>query len=269
MSLVGLIAFDLLRFGWKFTPFTDPQYFFPLTEALAYLQNQQRPFRIATTDSRVLPPNVAAYFGIESIEGYDPITLRVYEEFIAASERGKPDITPPYGFNRIITPHNVDSPLLPLLNVRYVVSLVDINRSYLRKVFQEGDTRIYEDSRAVPRAYFVESVQYERNRREILKHLFAPHYQPKQTAFVERPVSLVSVPLLSSEFVRIMRYKEQELVLDVAAANARFLVISNIFYPGWQVAVDGKRVEMYRTNYVFEGIVVPSGRHTIVLRYRG
>ena len=122
------------------------------------MKSQEKPFRIASTDAKILPPNVSAYYGIESIEGYDPIYLRSYEEFIAASERGKADINPPYGFNRIIIPHNLDSPLLPLLSVRYVLALGEINNQLFKKVFQEGETRIYEDSRFVERAYFVDGV---------------------------------------------------------------------------------------------------------------
>lgn len=269
VGLIGLVSFDLLRFGWKFTPFTDSKYFFSQTKTIEFLQDQKKPFRVASMDAKILPPNVSAYFGIESIEGYDPISLRSYEEFMAASERGKPDITPPYGFNRIITPHNLDSPLIPLLNTRYILSLEDLEQKYLKKVFQEGETRIYEDARALPRAYFVEEIRFEKNRQDLISNLFHTNFQPLKTAYVERPVSLLSTPLMSSETVEIIEHKEGKLILNVQTLNPRFLIISNLFYPGWQAEVDNKAVEIYRTNYLFQGVVVPSGRHTLVLRYRG
>ncbi len=123
VALLLLSSFDLLRFGWKFTPFTPREYFFPETQIISFLQAQPKPFRVMTTDDRILPPNVAGYFGIESIEGYDPLYSLLYEHLLVAAQRGKADIAPPYGFNRILTMRNLASPLLPLLNVRYVLSL--------------------------------------------------------------------------------------------------------------------------------------------------
>ena len=224
---------------------------------------------MASTDARLLPPNVSAYFGIESIEGYDPIILRDYEQFIAASERGKPDVTPPYGFNRIITPHNIDSPLFALLGARFILSLEELEQPYLRKVFLEGETRIYEDSRAAPRAHLVEEVHFERGREKILEKLFDSSFEQAKAAVVEKPLSILSVPLTSAEYVLVKEYSEGEFTFEVQALNSRFLVISNIFYPGWYAQIDGNAVEIYRTNYVFQGIVVPSGKHSVVLRYRG
>lgn len=268
-AIIGLITFDLLRFAWKFTPFTEAKYFFPETEVIEFLQQQKKPFRIASVDAKILPPNTSAYFGIESIEGYDPIILRSYEEFIAASERGKPDITPPYGFNRIITPHNIDSPLIPLLNVRYVLSFEDLKQMYLKKVFQEGETLVYEDSRNLPRAYFVEGIAVETNRQKILEKLFEKDFKPLETALVEKSIPLLSTPVMLSEFVLIKEYRSDAIAFDVQAQNDRFMVISNIFYPGWHAQIDGKPVEIYRTNYLFQGIVIPPGRHVLVVRYQG
>ncbi len=266
ICIVGLMYIDLLRFGWKFTPFTDTKYFFPKTAVIDFLQNQKKPFRVASTDERILPPNVSAYFGIESIEGYDPIIFKRYEEFVAASERGKPDTTPPYGFNRIVTPHSLDSPLVPLFNARYILSLADLHKTYLKKVFQEGETRIYEDARALSRVYFVEEVRQEKSGKDVLNRMFNPMFDPRKTALVEQPVPVLAVPLSSSEAIEIDQYTDGNMTLSVQAENMRFMVISNISYPGWQANLDGKAVDIYRANYLFWGVVVPPGRHVITLQ---
>jgi len=138
--LLCVTVFDLLRFGWKFTPFTSIEYFFPETGITQFLQAQPKPFRIMSVDVRIMPPNVSAYYGIETIEGYDPIYSAEYEKLFATVA----NMSVPYGFNRILTTKNIDSPLLPQLNVRFVLSLEDISRPFLTKVFQEGETRVYE-----------------------------------------------------------------------------------------------------------------------------
>ncbi len=96
ISIVGLTVFDLFRFGWKFNPFTKKSYLFPNTQTINFLQKQKGKFRIMTTDSRILPPNFSVVYKLEDIAGYDPLYLSRYAELIAASQRNKPDINPPF-----------------------------------------------------------------------------------------------------------------------------------------------------------------------------
>jgi uncharacterized membrane protein YfhO len=39
-------------------------------------------------------------------------------------------------------------------------------------------------------------------------------------------------------------------------------------FPGWRAYIDGTATPIYRTNYLFRGIVVPPGQHTISFLYR-
>ncbi|PIS27847.1 MAG: hypothetical protein COT43_08385, partial [Candidatus Marinimicrobia bacterium CG08_land_8_20_14_0_20_45_22] len=36
---------------------------------------------------------------------------------------------------------------------------------------------------------------------------------------------------------------------------------------GWEVSIDGKSTEIFRTNYVLRSISVPAGEHEIVMKY--
>ena len=265
-GFVGLVAVDLLRFGWKFTPFTPRDYFFPETKVLSFLKQQPRPFRIMSVDKRILPPNTASYFGIESIEGYDPIISSRYEEFMAAIARGVPDITPPFGFNRIVTLESLHVPLLPLLGARYVLSLTDLPQQYLVKVFEEGETRVYEDSRAVPRAYIVERPIISFGKEETMNTLYKLK-DFRREAVVEGDVSILSVPMKGDESVFLTRYESNRLEIDTSLSVPRLLVVANAYDPGWRASIDGKTTSVYRTNYAFQGIVVPAGTHNIVFSY--
>ncbi len=48
--IIAVTMFDLFRFGWKFTPFTPAEFFFPTTKAISFLQGQKRPFRVMSLD---------------------------------------------------------------------------------------------------------------------------------------------------------------------------------------------------------------------------
>ena len=136
-SILGLI-----RFGWKFTPFSSKEYLYPVTPAIKFLQeNMGINDRYMTLDRRLLPPNANIMYKLKSIEGYDPIYSKDYAVKIAGMENGDETI-PDYG--RIIRPTNFNSPIAGELNVKYVLSLIDIKDQNLEKVFQEGETRIYE-----------------------------------------------------------------------------------------------------------------------------
>jgi len=265
--LIGVSFFDLTRFGWKFTPFTDPGLFFPKTEILSYLQNQQKPYRVTVLDDRIMPPNVSAYYGIESIGGYDPLYDSRYEKFIAAMERGEPNIMPPYGFKRIITPKNISSPLFGLLGVRYVLSLSDVSDPGLRKVFQEGQTRLYEVVNVLPRVYVVEKSVYKKKEKDIIETLYDPSFIFGKDAVIEDPIQLPSNKISDNEYIRIVSYGDQSIDISVQMNETRLISIGNLYQKGWSAYIDGKRTSLLRVNFLFMGIVVPMGAHTIHVRY--
>lgn len=57
------------------------------------------------------------------------------------------------------------------------------------------------------------------------------------------------------------------LTLQVRANGPAFVVLSEIYYPGWNVYVDGLRTELYCVDYVLRGFSVPPGTHEVQIRY--
>ena len=137
-----LSIFSLFHFGWKFTPFSSEEYLYPLTPSIKFLQeNMTGDDRYMTLDRKLLPPNANIMYKLKSVEGYDPIYSKDYALKIAKLENNN-QIIPNYG--RIIRPSNFSSPEARSLNIKYVLSLEDLTGKGLQKVFQEGETRIYE-----------------------------------------------------------------------------------------------------------------------------
>ena len=265
--LIMFLIFDLFRFGWKFTPFTDRAYFFPQTKILSFLEEQKKPFRIIATDDRILPPNVNEYYDIESIAGYDPIHSSRYEEFIAALERGVPNINPPFGYDRIITPKNIHSPLLQLLNIRYVVSFDDLTTDGFRKVEEEGQTKVFENTHLVPRVYLSENVKYKKGKQEVINALYDKSFIPGFSTVVESPIQILSVPLSLNESAIIQKYNDEAMIIEARVDSPRLLVIGNMYDSGWIATVDSVKTEIFRVNYLFMGVIVPAGNHTVTFSY--
>lgn len=265
--ILGAGIFDLLRFGWKFTPFTDKAFFFPETTVISFLEQQPKPFRVMAIDDRVLPPNVLTYYGIESVAGYDPMHSLRYEEFIAAMERGEPNIKPPFGFDRIMTPKNYMSPLFQLLGVKYVISMTPIDNPKLKMMLQEGETIVYKNVDFSPRAYLADTIFVKKTKQDIIDALHSKEFISGRTAIVETDVPIMSFPLSFSEGVAITSYAPNKIFMDVTARNNRLLVIGNMYDPGWKANIDGKKTELYRVNYLFSAVIVPSGKHKVDIIY--
>ena len=265
--LIGIAFFDLTRFGWKFTPFTDQKLFFPKTEIIEFLEEQPKPFRITSVDDRIMPPNVSSFYGIESIAGYDPLYNSRYEKFIAAMERGEPNITAPYGFNRIITPKNISSPLFRLLGVRFVLSLSDISNPGFRKVMQEGQTRVYEYMDILPRIRLLENVLLVKDEKKIIEMLYSPLFQLVSDGIVEDELRIERGALSAAEKAVITQYSGTRIDISVSTDKRRMLFVGNMFHQNWKTYVDGVKTPVVRVDYIFMGIVIPPGTHTVQVRY--
>lgn len=46
-----------------------------------------------------------------------------------------------------------------------------------------------------------------------------------------------------------------------------YLVLSEIFYPGWRATVDGKEVPVERADYLITVLPLPAGTHKVEYRY--
>lgn len=261
--IVGLVVFDLFRFGWKFTSFTNKEYLFPNTKTIEFLKKNIGLYRIMTEDSRILPSNFSAIYRIQSVDGYDPLYLRRYAELIAASERGKPDISTPLGFNRIITPNIYTSKIIDLLGVKYVLSLSDLDSPKLRKVFQEGQTQVYENKEVLPRTFFVQQVEIANSKNEAIKKMFQKEFNMGGMAVVEGMYTRLLPQVLSVGKAEIISYKPNKVIIKTENSGEGFLVLTDSFYPTWHARVDGAPTKIYRTDYNFRGIIVPKGKHIV------
>jgi len=263
--VVGVVVFDLFRFGWKFTPFTERTYFFPTSQTLTFLKKEKPPFRVMSLDDRILPPNTASFYQIESIEGYDPVVQKRYEDFMVATARGEADLSDPTGFNRIYTIKNIDSSLLPYMNVRFVLSLSDVTRPFLQEVFREGEVRVYRYSLEIPRVYVAEQISVLENKEDILNALMSGL---RGVGIVERAISVLSVPISPDEGVQIVSYDTSAIKFQTVTINPRLVVILNAYNSRWRATIDGKNADLIRANYAFTGIVVPAGTHAVSLSFR-
>lgn len=264
LILILITVFDLFRFGWKFEPFTNKEYLFPSTQVTNFLQNQKGQFRILSVDSKIFPPNFSIIYKLQTLDGYDPLYLQRYGELMAASGRRKPDISAPFGFNRIITSQDPLSGINDMLGAKYVLSLNELKDKKLNLVFSDGVIKVYENSNALPRAFFVSNTFVANSKQEAIDALFDVNHPLSLRAVVE---DVTDKKFFKNNWsigvVKITDYQDNKIILETQNLDDGFLVLTDSFYPLWHSAIDGKETKIYLTNYNFKGIIVPKGNHKI------
>lgn len=259
--LLLLTIFDVLRFAQKYSPFASGNFLYPSTQTTQFLKNHLGNYRYMSLDTRILPSNFSIMYRLQDIEGYDPIYLRQYGEYIVASNRDKPDITPPFNFYKSIATDLYKSKLIDLLGVKYMVSYYQIfNSAKLVKVFQEGQTNIYENKDVLPRTFFVKNVITVNGKQNVLNKLFAKTTNLFDTAVIENYNGRMQ---FYSGVANILSYQLNDVVIATADDGVGFLVLTDTYYPTWHVAIDNIPATIYKTDYNFRGIIVPAGNHTI------
>lgn len=67
--------------------------------------------------------------------------------------------------------------------------------------------------------------------------------------------------------VEILTQVPGKVVLSVEAPADGWVSAAMVYYPGWQVSVDGQSGQLLRANYLFMAVPVEQGYHTILLQY--
>ena len=255
---------DLLRFSWKFIPFTDSGWLYPSTKILNTIAQDRDLFRIMALDRRILPPNFSIAYKFQDISGYDPLYLKNYAGLVSSWENSKPDFAPS-SFNRIVTPQKIDSFMPDLLNVKYVLSFVSLNLPKLTLISREGETYLYQNNRFFPRAFLVREVIQVLNDRQEMEMMFSLEDNLKTVAVSQRNIPVENRPITPNESVVIKDYQPNLLVIETKTDIDRLLVVSDMYYPSWRAQVNGVNTPVFRVDYALRGILVPSGISRIVM----
>lgn len=269
-----LIVFDLFRFGFKYTPFTERNYLYPPTALTDFLRASKGLYRFYG----LIPQSMFIPYNLTSPEGYEPLMLKRYSEFAnQINEEKFRQISP--GSRWVIVNRN-ESPLLNLLGAKYVLSFnpdpqSDWDPQYFKYpkekyelVFQYGKSQVYENKQALPRAFIVHDFQVL-NQKEILSTLMNEEFDPQSTLLLEEAPKKLPEEKLGEDKVAIDEsgYFENRVLIKTHSSSDGFLFFSDNFYPGWKAFIDGKKTKIYRANYSFRAIALPAGEHQVHFVY--
>ncbi|MDT7602615.1 MAG: hypothetical protein QOF61_612 [Acidobacteriota bacterium] len=249
-------------------------------------------------------PNVTAVRGLQNVAGYEQLIL---DRFSRALGNVGPDAVNPRNGAGSAPDLSIFAPgshVLDLLNTTHVVTYANLATAYTpaagdggattnessasqataaglnaarwRLTYDRDGVWVFDNLRAQPRAWLVgEAVSVDGE--EALRRIRGEHsedapFDPRRTALVEdAPKDLPQLAggeLSAHTSARIVAYEPNRLTVETEADRDALLVVSEIFYPGWEASVDGRAARIHLTDYLLRGVAVPAGRHRVEMRYR-
>jgi hypothetical protein len=259
---LSLLVADLFFFNYKYLPTADTLRGEPVESYHAFLAKDDGLYRVLPLAGANRYPESGLITGTASIVGYSSIVFRDYRAYLAALE----GVSVEKLEARAPMLKNHRSPLVDHLNVKYVVSKKAIDDPALRLV-RDGEYKIYQKKRFAPRAYVAHRAETIPDGQKALARLRQTAYGGR--AILEKDAGPIR-PLpagVSAPVPEVVRDGPNALTVRANALADGLLVVSEVNYPGWKAFVDGREAPILRTNYLFQGVLLPRGRHTVRLVY--
>lgn len=301
LAVLFLGAFNLVDF---FSPFGLPRRVDPFREPpyISFLKNQPGHFRSIGAGG-VLMPNYASAFGISDVRHIDAITERHFFNFkkdvLDVEEYPFWFINTPTGLapndlksfpilcgERKYSPAKQKSaftdrlPYYSLLGVKYILvpknlnlgDVFDIERPDRFPLIYNREIKIYENPYVLPRTFI--SQRFERinsygQAQERLKTLEFDEF--KRLVFLEEKpgehINQTGTVGTGIQTAAIKSYLPSKVVVEADIGQAGILVLTDLFYPGWQATVNGEPEKIHWVDGLFRGIYLKPGHNQVIFSY--
>jgi O-antigen/teichoic acid export membrane protein len=279
--LVGVLLLDLVTFGAGFNPAVDPALLDYTPPVAAFLQRDTSLWRYATFTppgtTKTMNANTGMFFGFQAVDGYDSTFSSQYADFMSVIE-AQDELQ----YNRIASFSewsSLDSPLTDLLNVKYIVTEVEIpNPARYELVYQDEAVRVYENLGVMPRAFTMPATAtvVAEDPYEALRTYDAHQFvivEPDAAAEANLPSFLTQPAAPTPQ--PIIDYGTNEVTIGVALSEPGWLVLTDSFFPGWRAFVRPRGTDesaeqelgVTRTYGNFRGVYLQPGEWTVRFRY--
>ncbi|MCL4458521.1 MAG: YfhO family protein [Chloroflexi bacterium] len=286
-----LLVVDLFSSGMRYNPSIDKRLAYFETESTRFLSADPSPYRIVRYGDELLSAplasNTAMVYKIADSQGYDSFLPKRYLEFrnLIENDRGYA-----YWSGRIknlSAYRSLTSPLLDLLNVKYVLSSQPLPTASVQHNPSDTATRethsarklgdrlqlvfakeiyIYLNQNYFPRAFIVHHAEIIGDKPAILTRLTDPQFDPGQTVILEEepPSRGDNEPFPGPDsMVQVITYNADRVYLEATAERSGLLILGDMYYPGWRAFVDGVETKIYRADYLLRAVYLEKGIHRV------
>lgn len=270
--LIFLILCELWYFALPLIEVIDTGVMYRENEIINFLLKDDEMYRVMDIQDTNLKCWHSINYEIVHIDCFGSVVMKRYSDI--TEEILQRDIIP----ERRIIPES-SYPLLDLFNTKYVISEKATNNpgyelayngtnQVFNTIERKHDVRenvyIYKNKNVLPRASVVHNAKVITDEKEIIETILHDKtFNPKEYIIIEKEIDK---PLNNDgdfKEAEISFYSPNKIIVEIELDNAGFLVLSEMWYPGWKAFEGSKEYEIYQTNYLFRSIYLEEGYHEI------
>ena len=221
--------------------------------------------------------NASMMLGLENTLGYNPLRIADYERAVGPGENAEDTSLRQFPG----TFRGYRSTLASLLGLEYLVldrPLTKLPRHVPRplatQIFAGEKFYVYRLGKVTPRAYLASIIKPVDSEAVLESHEMPEFDHAHEVLVDDASMSLLSQAVIKGNesaaldpHVQIAAHHANSSVIEVDTESAGVLVLHDLYYPGWEVTVDGKPMPLLRVNILFRGVEVPFGHHIVEFSY--
>lgn len=299
MGWVFLLLVDLGTISWPLVAVRSMDDVYSPSRSVEFLTTKRGNHgRILDYDRNIAPTTsplgsgvpLAMLYRLEAMRGYSPLDVLRYKEyllFITDRDHSLRALDGSLTFP-VINDFPARNPeLLHLLGARYILQPTTDDATprtwWYRWVYTDpdpavydfvsggvrrlGSYTVYENDSVYPRAFVVSRAAVLPERSRVLSALKAADF--RRVVLLEDYTPQPEDRTAEESFrpATIHDYQPNRVVISTDGDTPGWLVLTDIWYPGWVCEVDGEAAQMHRANYLFRAVHVPAGRHQVVFHF--
>ncbi|MDQ3928280.1 MAG: YfhO family protein, partial [Chloroflexota bacterium] len=253
--------------------------YYPVTDFIQQVKASVPPMERVLIEDDVLPANTGLVFNIRDWRAGDPmISQRYYRAMRVLAP--KMFAYPADEYNVYLREPRYE--LAPLLGMRYFITPWEEdpndydmpNTPQFTRLARTDGLALWQAEGVPGFTYLSDNVTVAPGEEDALNWLKAATWDTARSYSAVAEASadkLAGIQYIAGESpgnVEVLEYTSGNIRLRVNANRQALLVVSESWYPGWHATLDGQRAEIFRTNYLSQGVVVPQGSHTVEMHYQ-
>ena len=267
--------------GFRLMPATVPlSDIFPDQAIYQPIKRQALNGRVAAVGRKTIPYGAAGYLDLDMANGMEGLNLKSFEDYFAVLKYGSAADIPRLPVVWTDLEAIAKPEMLRALDIETIASggplplerigFEPAGRADAVPVFDfyKGMTiapvRLWRDTRPLGAAYFAAKISTVATEAESLAAVAAA--ESVRTANVLGLDRAAGSLDFSGGTARLVRRGYDDYLYRIASRGENFLILSQIWYPGWRARLDGRDIPLYRTNHALIGCFVPPGDHALDLR---